>query len=376
MAELIEFLFFLLFTLFVGIYGIYFVFVRVWTKKTWGLAIDKNFQPKVSILIPVHDEEKVIADKMNNVKSVVYPKENIEIIVTDDASDDSTLKEVEDFIAHNPDIKIEIVKQTVREGKSAALNNALSSSTGDVIIVSDADTKWPPDMLQKTMPYLADSRIGAVTCGGTNINKGQTWVTRSEETYLHFANAVRLGESKLHSTIRFEGGFCAFKKSAFEKFDSETGADDSGTALEVVQRGYRAIMVPDTLFYTIFPTLLGSKLKTKARRATQLTSLWVKCFGLLVKRKLLLPKKIAVPEILLFIFSPVILVALIVTAVTAIVLSPLSLFSIIILIIAGCLLIFARRVFVEGLIDNLVLFYALTSLMRGRHYTAWEKPRS
>jgi cellulose synthase/poly-beta-1,6-N-acetylglucosamine synthase-like glycosyltransferase len=374
MAEPIEFLFFLLLTLFVGIYGMYFVFVIIWTKKQWGFAIDRDFQPKVSILIPVHNEEKVIVDKLKNVKSVAYPRENIEIIVTDDASDDNTLKEVEGFMAQNPDTNVEIVRRTVRGGKSSALNNALPFSTGDVVIVSDADTEWPIEMLQKTMPYLADSKIGAVTCGGINTNTGQTWVTKGEETYLHFANAVRLGESKLHSTIRFEGGFCAFKKSAFEKFDSETGADDSGTALEVVQRGYRAIMVPDTLFYTVFPTLLSGKLKTKARRATQLTSLWVKCFRLLLKRKLVLPKKIAVPEILLFILSPVILVALIMTAVAAIVLSPLSVLSIIILFIIGGLLIFARRIFVEGLIDNMVLFYGLMSLARGRRYTAWEKP--
>jgi cellulose synthase/poly-beta-1,6-N-acetylglucosamine synthase-like glycosyltransferase len=376
MAGLLEFVFLLLFALFVGIYGVYFTFIRLWTKKKWGLAIDKNFRPKVSVLIPVHDEEKVVLDKLKNVKSVAYPREHIEIIVTDDASDDNTLKEVEGFIVQNPDIKVEIVRQTVRRGKSAALNNALPSSTSDVIIVSDADTEWPEDMLQKTMPFLADSKIGAVTCGGTNTNKGQTWVTKGEETYLHFANAVRLGESKLHSTIRFEGGFCAFKRSAFDRFDSKTGADDSGTALDVVQRGYRAIMVPDVLFYTIFPTLLSSKLKTKARRATQLMSLWVKCFKLLLQRKLVLPKKIAVPEILLFILSPIILVALIVTAIAAVVLSPLSIFSIIILIIAGGLLIFARRVFVEGLIDNLVLFYALISLVGGRHYQAWEKPQS
>jgi len=369
-------LFFLLFTLFVGIYGIYFVCVNVWAKKPWGLAIDNNFQPKVSILIPAHNEEKTIVDKLRNIKSVAYPKENIEIIVTDDASNDHTLQRVKSFVELNPDLNIRIVGQNVRGGKSAALNKALPSSTNDVIIVSDADTQWPEDMLKKTLPYLADSKIGAVTCGGVNRNRGETWVTKNEDTYLHFTNLIRFGESKLHSTIRFEGGFCAYKKNAFEKFDSETGSDDSGTALEVVQQGHRAIMVSDALFYTVFPTRFRDKLKTKTRRATQLISLWVKCFKLLFKRRLLLPKKIAIPEMLLFIFSPMILIGLIVTAISVILLSPFSLFSLGILAIIVCLLVFARRAFVEIVIDNLVLFYALTSLLRGRRYTAWEKPSS
>ena len=366
-------LFFLLFTLFVGIYGIYFVCISVWAKKPWGLAIDNNFQPKVSILIPVHNEEKTIVDKLRNIKSVAYPKENIEIIVTDDASDDYTLQRVKSFVELNPDLNIRVVEHDLRMGKSAALNRALPFSSNDVVIVSDADTQWPEDMLQKTLPYLMDSKVGAVTCGGINRNRGETWVTKGEDTYLHFTNLIRLGESKLHSTIRFEGGFCAFKKNAFDKFDAETGSDDSGTALEVVQRGYRAIMVPDTLFYTVFPTRLYSKLKMKARRATQLISLWVKCSKLLFRGRLLLPKKIAVPEVLLFILNPLILFTLIVTTAAAILLFPFSLFSLGILAFVGCLLIFARRIFVEVVVDNLVLLYALVSLLRGRRYTNWDK---
>lgn len=369
-------LFFLLFTLFVGIYGIYFVCVSVWAKKPWGLAIDNNFQPKVSILIPVHNEEKTIVDKLRNIKSVAYPKGNIEIIVTDDASDDGTLKRVKSFVELNPDLNIRVVEHSLRTGKSVALNRALPFSSNDVVIVSDADTQWPEDVLKKTLPYLMDSKVGAVTCGGVNRNRGETWVTKGEDTYLHFTNLIRLGESKLHSTIRFEGGFCAFKKKAFDEFDAETGSDDSGTALEVVQRGYRAIMVPDTVFYTTFPTVFTQKLKTKVRRATQLMSLWVKCSKLLFKRQLLLPKKILIPEMLLFVFSPVILVGLIVTTIFAILFTPYSLSTAGILLLIGCLFVFARRTFIEVFVDNLVLFYALLSVMRGRRYTAWEKPQT
>jgi len=366
-------LFVLLFALFVGIYGIYFVCVSVWAKRPWGITIDNHFQSKVSILIPVHNEEKTITDKLENIKSVDYPKENIEIIVTDDASDDDTLQTVKSFTELNPVLNIRVVENNVRMGKSVALNGALPFSSNDVVIVSDADTQWPEDMLRKTLPYLADSKVGAVTCRGVNRNRGETWVTKGEDTYLHFTNLIRLGESKLHSTIRFEGGFCAFKKNAFDRFDAETGSDDSGTALKVVQRGYRAIMVPDAVFYTAFPTLFADKLKTKARRATQLVSLWTKCSNLLFQRRLLLPKKIVIPELLLFTLSPLILAGLIVTTASAILLSPFSLFTLSVLLFVGCLLILARRTFIEVLVDNFVLFYSLLSNVRGRRYTVWEK---
>ena len=179
------------------------------------------------------------------------------------------------------------------------------------------------------MPYLSDPKIGAVTCRGVNTNSEQSWVTKAEKSYLNFANLIRLGESKAYSTIKFEGGFCAYKKGTFDEFDQETGADDSGTALKVIQNNYRTILIPEVLFFTSFPTHFQGKLKTKIRRATQLMSLWLKCLSLLTKKHLLLPKKISIPEILLFVFIPWVFLALAATTVTMVVLFPFSVLSIV-----------------------------------------------
>jgi len=359
--------------IFSGTYLVYFAYVWNYTKKPWKLGIDRNFQPEISILVPIHDEERSIESKLRNIMDVSYPKEKIEVIVADDASEDKTLMKVKDFMENNTELTVKVVRQNSRAGKSAALNKALAFSTSSIVIVSDADTCWPPDVLQKALPYLSNPMVGAVTGKGVNRNLDQSWVTKAENTYLQFASLLRLGESKVHSTIRFEGGFCAYKKDAFEMFDSESGADDSGTALGVVQRNYRAIMVPEAVFYTTFPTRLIGKLRIKARRANQLINLWVKCFKLLLKKRLLLPKRIAVPEIMFFIFNPIILLALIITGVTAVILFPFSLFSVAILLFIAGLLLFARRIFLEVLIDNLILLYALTAFMLGRRYIVWEK---
>jgi cellulose synthase/poly-beta-1,6-N-acetylglucosamine synthase-like glycosyltransferase len=362
-----------LLSVFFGSYILYFAYVRNSARKPWKLEIDRAFKPQISVLIPVHNEEGSIESKLQNIRDVSYPRERMEIIVADDSSDDKTLKIVEDFVEKNPELNIRVVRQNPRAGKSAALNKALAGSTHSIVVVSDADTHWPSDILEKALPYLADSTVGAITGRGVNRNRGQSWVTRGEETYLNFAYLFRLGESKIHSTIRFEGGFCAYKKEAFEKFDCETGADDSGTALMVVQNGYRAILVPEAVFYTEFPTRLVGKLRIKARRANQLISLCAKYMGFMLNRHLRLPKEIAVAKTMLFIFNPVILVALIVTFIAMIVISPLSLFSLTILMFVAGMLLFARRVFFEVFFDNLILFYALFTFLFGKRYVTWEK---
>jgi len=373
MIQILQLLFAVLFSIFSGIYGIYFAYLNYCARKPWNIKITKDFQPEISILIPLRNEENLIESKLENIKNVLYPKELIEILVAADNSGEQTLQKVRNFAENNRELNIKVVRQNPRSGKSAALNKALAFSKHPIIVVSDVDTLWPPNVLCNALPYLSNHKIGAVTGRGINQNDDQSWVTKAEKSYLRFASLLRLGESKVHSTMRFEGGFCAYKKSAFKKFDCETGADDSGTALEVIQNNYRTIMVPEAVFYTEFPTRLVDKLKIKARRANQLIGLWLKCLKLLCKKRLLLPKRIAVPEILLFIFNPMILFALIITTVAIVAFFPFSLLSLTALLFIAGLLLFARRMFFEVLIDNLILIYAFVAFMFGRRYVAWEK---
>ena len=356
-------------------YAIFFAYSKYYAKKPWKIEINEDFQPAVSILIPTHNEQAVILKKLENLAAVSYSKEKIEIIVADDASEDETLLRVESFVTQHPDLNIKIIKQTHRAGKSPVLNLALPLSANSIVIVSDAETFWPPEILQKALPYLADPKVGAISGRGLNENGRLSWVTKSEDAYLDVVGLIKRGESKIQSTLRFEGGFCAYKKEAFAQFDQETGADDSGTALYVVLNNYATIGVPEAIFYTSFPTGFRAKLKIKERRANHLISLWLKCSKLLLKGRLPLSRKIAIPEIMLLIVNPILFFVLILTSVVSVLLFPFSLFSIALLLIISSLLIGVRKIFLEILLDNGILLYALVNLLIGRRYISWEKPK-
>jgi hypothetical protein len=95
----------------------------------------------------------------------------------------------------------------------------------------------------------------------------------------------------------------------------------------------------------------------------------------MAKRKLVLPKKIAVPEIILFIFNPLFLFVLLATGLVNIIVFPLSYLSLTILLFTGALLLLARNVFLEILFDNLILLYALIGFLFGRRYVTWQKTK-
>lgn len=328
--------------------------------------------PDVSILIPMHNEEKIIEQKLENIRKISYPKDKVELILVDDASTDQTCAKIKAFQDKNKELNIRLIRNNSRAGKTKVLNAALPSCKNDVIIVSDADCFWFPDIMLEALPYLSDPSVGAITGLGLIKNAHKSWLTQGENYYTGAMSLLRLGESKIHSTLRFEGGFCAYKKCAFDKFDSESGSDDSGTALKIVQRGYRTIFIPQATFTTDFPEHLRDKIRVKIRRASQLMWIWIKCLKLLVKRRLSLPKIIAIPEIFLFVFNPVVFVALVATTFIAVFAYPIILIPFVLILFALSLISTVRGYFLELVQSNIIMFYSLISYFRGKKYIVWD----
>lgn len=240
----------------------------------------------------------------------------------------------------------------------------------DVVIISDADCFWPHDILQKALGYLSDPHVGAITTRELLLNPQDTWVTIGEQFYDDTVQTLRIGESKLHSTLFFQGGFAAYKRDMLEEFNHST--DDSGTALEVIQKRKRAILIPETGFYTISPTVWRNKVSVKIRRASQLQQLWATCLKLLLYRKLAMPKRIAIPEILLHIFNPLLLVALVALSAFALVLYPLPMLTLALILAASLLVKKIRTTFLEVFQNNLILLAALSAFLTNRKFKLWK----
>ena len=354
---------------FFGVPYAYYLYAKRYSGQDWNLSIDKFYTPTISLLIPTYNEEGAIQLKLENICKLEYPIERIQIILVDSASTDKTLDKVSEFIKDHPELEIDVIQESQRSGKSKALNQALKHAKGDVIVVSDADCFLSPSTLSKALPYLADSSVGAVTGREVILNPRQSWVTESETAYRSFAHVIRLGESKSHSTIFFEGGFGAYKRAKLQEFDSQTGADDSGTAFNMVQRGDRTLFIPEATFFTAFPHSWKGKFYIKLRRASQLLRIWLKCLSLLLKGQLALPKKIAIPEIFLFLFNPIVFLIAALIAPIFVVKYPISL-----ALVAAVLLVpRSRMVFLEIILNNCILLGALISLLFHKKFVVWNK---
>jgi cellulose synthase/poly-beta-1,6-N-acetylglucosamine synthase-like glycosyltransferase len=294
----------------------------------------------------------------------------MEIIVVDSNSNDGTGQIVSDFSKQNPQLNVKLILEQQRKGKSHALNTALQQCSGEIIAISDADCFWPKDILIKALPYLADPKVGAI--GGPKLlfNKDQTWITRMEEGYLKSANMLRLGESKAGSTLFFEGGFSAFRREALQCFDPyETGSDDCGTVLSVIEHNFRAMLVVDAKFYSSFPATFRGKISIKLRRTIQLVHVFSRYLGLLVAGKAKHSRVTVVPNTMLYLVSPIAFLVFLGLTCYLLALYPL------LLVLFGLLLIPQVRFYTYQLVENnLLLFISIFAVLFGKKFSIWAKP--
>lgn len=359
-----------LLSIFLGIPGFYYLYLRCVISKPWNLKINPHYLPHVTILVPAYNEEKTIRLKLQNLTKLKYPAEKLQIIIVNDGSTDNTLEEISNF-QKDSSLDFTVINLNSHHGKIKALNHALRYAKGEIVIVSDADSFLPSDILYKTMPFFADPSIGAIISRQALLEPNASWVSETEKAYFDIVyGIVKLGESKLHSTIVFHGSFAAYRRSLLDQFNLET--DDVGTALDIVQKGGRAIIVPDAVSFNLEFTTWRDKFNTKIRRATHNVKTWAKCLHLLFKGKLLLPKRIAIPEIFLYLFNPLVLLALCIMTILILISNPFLSLYILPLFIPILTIKRTRTIFIEIIQNNFFLLFAIINLLLRKEIIRWE----
>lgn len=125
----------------------------------------------LSIIIPVFNEEKTVADILSRVLSVdLINGINKEVLVVDDCSTDGTRAAIEDFLVTQASDEVRVFHHRVNMGKGAALHTGIREATGDYVVVQDADREYDPEeyniLLQPVERGEADVVYGSRFMGG------------------------------------------------------------------------------------------------------------------------------------------------------------------------------------------------------------------
>ncbi|MCX6064287.1 MAG: glycosyltransferase [Chloroflexi bacterium] len=194
----------------------------------------------MTLLIAAYNEETFIAAKLENSLALDYPREKLQILVTDDGSTDRTRAIVEEFVARG----VEVSTSPERHGKMAAINRAMAQARGEIVAFSDANNMYEIGTLRAMVRPFADKSVGAVS-GSKIILKGDGALGESEGAYWKYESWIKKQETRLGSTISATGEIFALRRILFECPPDDIINDDFYMAMSVVKKGYRMVFAPD-----------------------------------------------------------------------------------------------------------------------------------
>jgi cellulose synthase/poly-beta-1,6-N-acetylglucosamine synthase-like glycosyltransferase len=197
---------------------------------------------KLSIIISAKNEEKIIVERIINLTEQSYDLSLVEIIVVSDGSTDATENLVQEII-ENEKIKTEIKLISLDEsrGKPNALNTAVNSSQGEILVFTDCRQKFEKDVLVNLVNYFIEPSIGAVSGELIFLESKDSSIQKQMGIYWKYEKYIRQMESKIGSTIGVTGAIYAMRKSLYDPLNQYTLIDDVVIPLAVLAKGYKVI---------------------------------------------------------------------------------------------------------------------------------------
>jgi glycosyltransferase involved in cell wall biosynthesis len=169
--------------------------------------------PLVSIVVPAYNEQATIAHVLRRVAATPFRRE---IIVVDDGSADDTVARVRSLDGEIDDLRL--LPQDRNRGKGAAVRAGIAASTGDIVVIQDADLEYDPADLPRLIQPLRDGVADVVY--GTRLRGGEP---QRAHLFWHYAGnrALSLLTNVLYNTTisDMEVGYKAFRGDLVRSFD-------------------------------------------------------------------------------------------------------------------------------------------------------------
>ena len=307
---------FVVFVFFVGdilmsarliIIGVFAVIDRFRRRKNYAAP---DYAPRVAVLIPAYNEEKVIVRTIRSVMMSNY--KNIRVVVIDDGSKDNTYQAAID--AYPVDIasgRLTVLTKP-NGGKADALNYGLSKIKEEIYVGIDADGVIAHDAISNLVCHFADPKIGAVAGNAKVGNRVNLWTRWQALEYITSQNFERRALDLFDVVMVVPGAIGAWRTRAVKEgggYHTNTVAEDADLTMNLLEQGYSVIYEDRALAFTEAPVDMNGLMRQRFRWSFGILQAVFKHLGAIKKRRAMglfaLPNTI-IFQILLPLVSPLI----------------------------------------------------------------------
>jgi len=199
----------------------------------------KYVYPMASIILPVHNEEEHIEEKLNSLMHINYPEGRYEILIGSDGSTDRTNEIVTQLTAEKKRIKF--FRQERRQGKCNMINFLVNHATGEIVVFTRARQEWDINALEQIVRNFSDRKVGSVSGALFYKNKGNSKAERGVGMYWEYEKFIRKSESGMGSMLGATGALYAIRRELFPQLPKDLILDDIYIPMKIVEKGYRAV---------------------------------------------------------------------------------------------------------------------------------------
>ena len=218
--------------------------------------------PSVTIVVVAHNEAERIEARIENLRSLDYPRGSLGILIVSDGSSDGTAERARGVAPGG----LQVIAFAARRGKPAVLNDIVRRLRGDIVVLADARQRFDPGALRALVAPFADPEVGAVSGDLILTHDGrQTAVGQGVGAYRRYESFVRLCESRVGSTVGASGAICAIRRALFSPLPEDIILDDVLIPMRIARRGYRVLFEPTARAFDRTPGSAREEFGRKAR---------------------------------------------------------------------------------------------------------------
>lgn len=211
--------------------------------------------PFVSVLMSVFNEEKVIAEKIANLRRLHYPADRLQILIGSDASNDATPDLVKKGAEGAPHFRFFDFEQ--RRGKPPVINELACEARASapewrphIFLLTDASVMLEPDTLYRLVRHFSNPAIGVVDAHMRTAGVSDSGISSTENRYLNGEVLLKHHESLVWGQMIGPFGGCyALRAELFEPIPPRSLVDDFWLVFRVLERGFKAVNDLEAICY-------------------------------------------------------------------------------------------------------------------------------
>lgn len=201
-------------------------------------------EPRLTLLITAYNEERNIRAKLEQVLTLDYRRDKLEVIVASDGSTDGTDAIVREFA----DRGVKLVRVEGRVGKTETQNRAVRYATGEIVVFSDATTHYEPAALRNIVRNYADAAVGAVSGRYEYRNPRGAPIGFGSILFWKYENHIKVLQTRIRTITGCCGCIYSVRRELYQPLPADV-ISDLVEPLKILEKGYRIVFEPDAVAF-------------------------------------------------------------------------------------------------------------------------------